>query len=280
MPTRKRDEGWSYAKKTGHKNEELVKDLLDTDISYAYSFLQRLNLVNDRIVHTEIGGLHEPKVNSVMGGKKNAKTDLKIFTTQCQLNVSIKKSFGGQVYLIGAQDFIDLFEYHFHKHVPCSVQRAIKLFWAQDAEALTIIDTYSESKYGKSFDLQCKHKSLNATTLHAFNLDLYNDILDWFSQNIYEITKLSFSLGAASAPSDWAEFIWYINMLGEHNVDAIFLIEDLCNASKAVAYNEVFFGTKNGGTTIQLPFGSVQWHQRKLEFRHSYDKISSLIRPL
>lgn len=42
------------------------------------------------------------------------------------------------------------------------------------------------------------------------------------------------------------------------------------------------YGTKNGGSTIQLPFGFVQWHSPRkvipgnLQFHHSYDKMIEL----
>ena len=40
---------------------------------------------------------------------------------------------------------------------------------------------------------------------------------------------------------------------------------------------ETFFGTTNGGTTIQLPFGFVQWHQHQMQFHHNYYKIKILL---
>lgn len=39
-----------------------------------------------------------------------------------------------------------------------------------------------------------------------------------------------------------------------------------------------FYGYKNGGTTIQLPFGFVQWHQSSMQFHHSFDKIRNILK--
>ena len=66
-------------------------------------------------------------------------------------------------------------------------------------------------------------------------------------------------------------------MLGEDDTDEIFDIEDICKISKNNANTEIMYGTTNGGTTIQLPFGFVQWHQHQLQFHHQYCKIKKLL---
>ena len=39
---RDRAAGWKHAKLSGHKNEDLVKELLDTDKDFQQSFLDRV----------------------------------------------------------------------------------------------------------------------------------------------------------------------------------------------------------------------------------------------
>lgn len=87
-------------------------------------------------------------------------------------------------------------------------------------------------------------------------------------------------MGAAVSKDTWADYVWYINLLGDYNIDCIFNINTLCYAAQSVAKTETYYGDKNGGTTIQLPFGFVQWHQQKMQFHHSYEKISKLINNL
>lgn len=281
MEHRDRATGWQHAKRSGHENEFLVKRLLDTDKYYAQNFLSRLGISNDTITETTIGGLHETKTTSVVGGRRNAKTDLQIFTDKRhRINISVKKSLGGQVYLVGASNFIDIFEHQFNKVISQSVKYAIKLFWSENEEAIDIIRDYANSYVERTYNLQLKHKSPNAQTLKAYNPNMYDDMLKWFSENMYEITKLSFAMGAAENSDEWADFLWYKNMFNENSVDALFYIEDICRVSQFAADDMVYFGRKNGGTTIQLPFGSVQWHQEKLEFRHSYNKIRKLVKSL
>lgn len=279
MEHRNRSTGWQHAKLSGHSNESLAKELLESDYNYASIFLARLGLESERIHSISIGGLHEQSVPSVYGRKTKSKTDLKINCNSGNtINISIKKSLGGQVYFVRANLFIEVFERQFHKTVPIDVQEAIKLFWAASDDAITIIQQYGDRTNSKSFDLQMRHKSLNATTLKNYDETLYYSMLQWFKDNIYELTKLSFAMGAVQDKNEWSDYIWYINLLDEHNIDAVFNIEDICQAAVNYADSEIYYGTSNGGTTIQLPFGFVQWHQKQLQFHHSYDKICNLIR--
>lgn len=278
MAQRNRATGWQHAKLSGHTNEARVKELLDSNIKYGKEFMTRLGMAHEIIQSTSIGGLHETNVPGVLGKKTKSKTDLKI---KCEsgkdINISIKKSLGGQVYFVRAGLFIEVFEKQFHKSIPTDVQRAIKLFWAAADDALSIIEKYGNKAEAKSYDLQVRHKSLNATTLKSYDIKLYNALLQWFKDNIYELTKLSFTMGAARDEDEWSDYVWYINLLGENDVDEAFYIVDICKAAVKVASSETVYGDSNGGTTIQLPFGFVQWHQSQLQFHHSYEKVCSLI---
>ena len=279
MNHRDRATGWQHAKLSGHKNEDLVKLLLDTDPEYAKAFLCRLGLQGKAIKETSIGGLHETNVPSITGKRKTkSKTDLKVFLESGkEINISIKKSLGGQVYFVRAGIFIETFEAQFRKSIPESVKRAIKLFWAAADDTISIIEQYADRSNVKNYDLQIRHASLNATTLKAYDESLYNDLLNWFTENAYELTTLSFAMGAVRDQEEWSDFVWYINLLEENDVDAIFSIPELCKAAASVASEETYYSSTNGGTTIQLPFGFVQWHQAQLQFHHNFDKVSSLL---
>lgn len=278
MAQRNRATGWQHAKLSGHTNEARVKELLDNNVEYGQEFMTRLGLPSESIKSTSIGGLHETNVPGVLGKKTKSKTDLKIKCTSGKdINISIKKSLGGQVYFIRAGLFIKVFEKQFPKSIPSDVQRAIKLFWAAADDASAIIEQYGNKSDANSYDLQVRHKSLNATTLMSYDVNLYNALLNWFKDNIYELTKLSFTMGAARDEDEWSDYVWYINLLGENDVDEAFYIEDICQAAVKVSNSETFYSDRNGGTTIQLPFGFVQWHQSQLQFHHSYDKVCSLI---
>lgn len=277
MEHRNRATGWKYAKLSGHKNEDLVKELLDTDEYFQQNFLDRVNSSNETILKTSVGGLHETNVPSVNGKKTKSKTDLKVYLNNNIINVSIKKSLAGQVYFVRAGLFISTFEKQFKQIIPDTVQRAIKLFWAEADDAVDIVKQFADKDNKKFYDLQIRHKSLNATTLKKYDEKLYFELLEWFSDNAYKLAKLSFSMGAVLNSSEWSDYVWYINLLGENNKDDILYIEDICNAAQKVSKEETYFSTINGGTTIQLPFDFVQWHQGQLQFHHNYDKIKALM---
>jgi hypothetical protein len=76
---------------------------------------------------------------------------------------------------------------------------------------------------------------------------------------------------------EWSDFVWYVNLLGENDIDDIFFIEDICTAVQKVAREETYYGSSFGGTTIQLPFGFVQWHQGQLQFHHNYEKLKNIL---
>lgn len=278
-PQRDRAEGWKHAKLSGHKNEDLVKKSIDEDKGFASRLLLRLGNSDKIIKETSIGGLHETKVESIIPGtrKTKSKTDLKIFYTDGSYNnISIKKSLGGQVYFVRAGLFFECYERHFNQTIPTNVKRAISLFWAAADDATELIKKYADKSKVGDYDLQIRHASLNAETLRNFDITLYNDMLQWFKDNAYEIAFLAFASGAAKNKSEWSEYVWYINRLDENNIDDIFEIEQICQAASNCADTETYYGDSNGGTTIQLPFGFVQWHQRQMQFHHSYDKVRSL----
>ncbi|MBQ6893863.1 MAG: hypothetical protein IJN40_00030, partial [Clostridia bacterium] len=165
MEHRDRAGGWKHAKLSGHSNESLVKNMLDTDKVYLNSLLNRMGYGNEVVVEISIGGLHETNVPSVIGNKTKSKTDLKI---KCEsgreINISIKKSLGGQVYFVRAGLFIEAFEKQFGKKIPNDVVRAIELFWAAADDAIEIIEKYADNNDKQSYTLQMRHRSLNATT--------------------------------------------------------------------------------------------------------------------
>lgn len=278
MEHRNRASGWKHAKLSGHKNEDLVKIRLDTDKDFANSLLERINRVSSHIVRTSVGGIHETNIPGVNRRKTKSKTDLKvILDTNEIVNISIKKSPAGQVYYVRAGLFMDTFEKQFNTKIPPNVCRALELFWATAKDATDIIEKYGDQTNSANYTLQLRHKSVNATTLKAYDAHLYNAMLQWFVDNAYQIAKLSFSMGAVCDSAEWSDFVWYINLLDEINLDNIFFIEDICKAAQTVAYDETYFGSSYGGTTIQLPFGFVEWHHGKMQFHHKYEKVKALV---
>lgn len=277
MNSRDRSEGWKHAKISGHENETLVNDKLIQDLDFQNDFLCRFNREGEYIISSSVGGIHESDVDGINCNKTKSKTDLSILLSNEELiNISIKKSVGGQAYLVRGNTFIEIFEKQFNKEVPLHIKRAINLFWSEATDAVDIIEKFGNKVIPYEYDQQIKHKSLNASTLLLYNQELYNGLLTWFKDNMYEICKLVFSMGAAKYEEDWAHLLWYINLIEEEPLDSVFVIEDIAYRSLNRSQECTFYGSKNGGTTIQLPFGFVQWHQQRMQFHHNFNRITDL----
>lgn len=251
MEMRNRASGWKYAKNSGHANEAIIANLMTSDEKYQKAFLSRLGKQNATITNVEIGGLCEKDVESVFDGEKTkSKTDMKIFLDDgSQYNISIKKSLSGQVYLIGIERFISGFEKQYDKEIPEDIKRAIRIFWGNAEDTTGLID-----KFGTNKKYEYRKNRLVADTLKIYSVSLYNELLKWFVENIYEIADFCFSKGLARDKSEWANLVWYINGLGENQVDEMFNIDEICNLCKDVAINEIKYGNRGRRNNNSITF--------------------------
>lgn len=280
MNERNRASGWKHAKLSGHENENRAKALLDGDVEYAKSFLQRLGKCGN-IIDTSVGGLCETDVLSVTGKKTKSKTDLKVILDNDEtINISIKKSTVGQIYFVKASMFIEVYEKQFDEKIPETVIRAIKLFWAEAEDAVKIIEEYADRTDKKSYERQIRRNSVNAVTLKNYNEKLFYNLLNWFEKNSSKIARLAFAMGGAADSREWSEYVWYKNLLKENNTDEILKIQDICEMAQRCAKQETYYTERNGGSTIRLPFGFVEWHHGKLQFHGDCYKIKSLMNNL
>lgn len=277
---RDRATGWQHAKRSGHENEAILEELMLHDPETQQYFLDRVGKPHETITHIDIGGLHEKNVPCVFPGETTkSKSDMYITLSDgSHYNVSIKKSLGGQVYLIGATRFINGFELQYGKIIPDHIKRAIYLFWGYSDDIHSIVDSIGTKK---AYETR-KHR-LVADTLKIYDKYLHCELLCWFKNNMYDIADFCFSKGLAKNERDWATVVWYKNELGENQVDDIFVIDDLCSLLQDAAEDNTFYGRVGGGTTIQLPFGFVQWHSPTkkipgdMQFHHGYEKIKELV---
>lgn len=273
---RNRATGWLHAKLSGHENENDV-ELLFQDQTFCDEFSNRLGV--GKIVQASVGGLKEKDVQSVLGDKTKSKTDLHLVLEDGQvINISIKKSSAGQVFLIGVERFIEGFESHYSCAIPDDVKEALYLFFYGHSETMKILN--DKSIVGGQNDKKIKHQRkrnrLTVESLRAYNQSLADSLLQWFIDNRGELAEYCFSLGLALEERDWADYVWYINMLGEDDFDEIYSVKDIVKYV-AESSDKVFFGNTLGGTTIQLPFGFVQWHQKQIQFHHKLNKLRELM---
>ena len=277
MCARNRSEGWRHAKLSGHENEDEVEALLLENTAFASRFLDRIGKSGLGIKSVNGGGLSETCVPSIFGGVTKSKSDIYVLLSNSDIvRVSLKKSYGGQVYLVTIANFIEAYEKHYGT-IPHSVKRAIGLYWGSEPDVCEIV-----RKHGgiyKNYEL--RKNRLVAETLNAYDKTLAQHLINWFRDNIGNIADMCFARGAVSSPSDWAQFVWYKNELGEEILDDVFKIDEISSRSQK-AFELVRFGNRMGGSTIQLPFGFVQWHSPSkkipgcLQFHHVYQSVKSL----
>lgn len=276
MPSyRNREEGWQYAKLTGHKNEELVALLTQGDKEIQNRLLTCAHKTGCTITKVEFGGLCEKNVDCIFDGEKTkSKTDMWISLSDgSRLNVSVKKDEGGQAFLIGIDRFINGFEIQYLKQIPDSVKRAIRLYFGSAEDTVDIIKGFSGRN--KTYELR-KHR-LVAETLSSFDPSLSQCLIDWFEDNIDDLFDFCFAKGLAKKPEDWAQILWYKNLVGDNSIDTMIYLPEV-SVTGTVAY-----GNRTGGSTIQLPFGFVQWHSPRkiipgsLQFHHNYEKVKGLL---
>ena len=276
MSERNRADGWKHAKLSGHKNEELIESNTESDSALQERILSCSKKTGSKVTGIDFGGLKETDVPCVLGGKTKSKTDMHVYLEDgSSINLSIKKSDHGQVFLIGVDRFMKGFETQFNKIIPVDVKRAISLYWGTASDTRTIAENYGTKN--KAYEIR-KHR-LVQKTLERYDARLSEALLDWFNDNIADIFDFCFATGLAANESDWATVIWYRNELKENDLDELFYVNDV----KAKLTKTAEYGTKTGGSTIQLPFGFVQWHSPTkvipgcMQFHHDYWKIKKLM---
>lgn len=277
MSDRTRAEGWKHAKLTGHENEALLEALVESNGELQDRLLECGKCPDAVIKNVDFGGLRETDVDCILGGKTKSKSDMHLYLDNgAQINVSIKKSEGGQVYLIGVDRFIEGFETQFHTKIPDDVKRAISLYWGTAEDTRDIVNQFGGRN--KAYELR-KHR-LVKETLDAYDGYLADVLLQWFNDNIEDIFSFCFATGLAADRSEWANIVWYRNELDENDMDDMFNVDDV----RAKLTPTAEYGTRTGGSTIQLPFGFVQWHSPNkaipgcMQFHHSFEKIRGLMK--
>ena len=272
---RNRAEGWQHAKLSGHKNEVAVKLLFD-DKNFCEKFAKRLGIAD--IVSASVGGLNEKDVDCVLGGKTKSKTDLVL--TLCngkKINISIKKSSAGQVYLISVDRFIEGYEKQFSVTILDDIKDSLRLYFYGHTQISSYLKMPNVIKNQSAKLVSYQRRKSRLVWKSLENLDAYKSerFKIWLRTNISNITEFCFSRGLASNRKDWADYVWYINLLGESDFDEIYRIEDI---KEKVNDNieKVTESKINGGSTIRLPFGFVQWHQKQMQFHHSLEELKKL----
>lgn len=282
---RNRAQGWAYAKRSGHRHESDVARRLQSDLVFANGlsircFDKSLGLP----VHINGGGASADRVEDLFGSRTNGKPDLYVeWSGGLTARISLKKSKGGQVFLTSVARFITGFEKQFGVKVPTKVRTGLDLFIGGDASKLRLAlagRPFCGPIHRRSGVSQEEHQTrLLGLTLEKYFSSEWTTTLNWFSENIADITDFVFARGYATRPTDFATHIWYLEPSDTPHFDLIVPV----NRIKAGAFkkrSEIRVGERNGGSTIQLPFGFLQMHdpqsENQMQFHHKYEKVRDL----
>ena len=274
---RNRSEGWTFAKLSGHKNENRLSELINNNDIYRNHLKKRLGLIEE-ILSCKEGGIYETNTKDIFGKSTKRKTDLIITcTNNTFVNISLKKSRSGQAYLIGVDRFIEGFQKQFKLKIDKNIIEALNLFFGNSDKIQNIVNDPKYKNISKKIKkYEIRKNRLTHETLVLYNSKLADSLINWFRQNIANLFLFCFERGLGAEKKDWAHFIFYLNLVEEVNIDNIFSINDLFLKYQNLTPQQkekIVYGDRNGGTTIVLPFGSVQWHLGQLQFRHEINSL-------
>lgn len=264
-------DGGRKMKIEGHLNEELVS----SEILNGVGCCSFNNLLYDgeNVKEVKCDGIKFKKVDSILSNKKTvSKCDLKVITSKRVINLSIKKSHSGQVHLNKVKSFIDGYE-KIYSPIPDIVKESLLFLFSGHNNVLSILNNpkyYNES----TNSMELHHRTLTIETMNKYNPSLSIELLAWIKNNIKNIAEIVFKRGWSLNEDDWAEYILYRNKINEEDMDDIINIDTLISKCD---FEDIKFGVENGGTTILLPFGSLQYHLGGLQFHHNRKKILNLI---
>lgn len=263
-------EGGKKMKIEGHINEDLVKiDLLTNNNNITFKNVLK---ENETIVDVICDGIKSKKVDSIFKNKKTtSKCDVKIISNLKEINLSIKKSESGQVHLNNVNQFIKGYETIF-TNIPDIVKSSL-LFLFSGHHLTNVILNDPKFFNPLTNKMELRHNTLTVDTMNKYDPELSINLLSWIKNNIRNICEIVFKRGWCINQTEWVDYIYYKNMIDNNQIDHIYNVNKLIEIIPDYI-DEIKFGPD--GTTILLPFGSVQYHLNGLQFHHNRKKIDKL----
>ncbi len=272
----------SRQKESGHKNELLVASALNKDKQFLAHFCSRVGHAVSEFVCAEAGGKNAKKVSSILGGKTQGKTDVSVLWKDgTYTNISLKKNPAGQVYLVTAKNFVNAYEAQYKTIVPSKVRRALAFFIGEDPESRAILeatDIAVDGKKARELAYEQNYRLMFAV-IKNYDPRMASELLVFLHKQLANVFELCFSAGAVEDRSLWSNVLWYRNLVDAESQGLNYLVS--IPVVKAAIERHlkrlVVEPGKEPGSTIQLPFGHLQYHLKQLEFYQKLQKIQSLI---
>jgi hypothetical protein len=182
----------------------------------------------------------------------------------------LKKSRGGQVWLVTPERFIAGFEAQFGKRVPDAVRQGIRLFIGPLSQTEMQAALAGRSPLGPMHRTNGKSQEVHqrrfvADTLEVIAPQIWAATLRWFREELPRIAELCFATGLCADGDAQAEFVWYYILdekSGTLQESTVISIASLVEAVASMPLaHRALAGPRNGGSTISLPFGFLQMHR-------------------
>lgn len=273
----------SKQKTSGHDNELKIAHELNSSKEFRAHFCDRVGHDVLDFDRAEAGGASAKKELSVLGGKTTGKTDVSVFWKSGGVtNISVKKTPKGQVYLVGAKNFADVYEAQYGVLIPSKVRRALAFFTGEATESRSILEATDIKVDGtKARKIACESNyRLMFNVIKNYDARMAAALLSYLKENIPNVFEVCFAAGAVKDRSLWSNVLWYKNLVDDEGMGLDYLIplpEIKAALVRKGEDNEVLPGPKNAGSTIHLPFGHLQYHNKQLEFYQILSKIQGLL---
>ena len=272
--------------KAGRVYPIAVAKRLNTDIGFRRKVCKTIaKSAND--FDRAIAGVNMPtRIYSVVDGGKSVtpKTNLRILWKDgSATNFRTTISDASQIDLHITDSFIDEFSAQFNIAIPTKVQEALRLFSGCHPKQKEILSAIPVDYVGARVRRDVEENYFNRLTLasmYGYDDEMPLLLLEWFRNNCDKIFLFCFATGGARDLHEVADFMWY--MTGDDG----FEIFDLRRFAKAIHFAMMSEEKRAAmvrpndelqiGSTIAFPFGNLQQHENKLQFRHSLKKMREL----
>ena len=288
MTGRNRSEGWTHAKISGHALEEQLAHTIASDKRLSSELHEDCFGVPEASVpRVAAGGIGATHVRCILGGVTPSKTDLCVqWRNGLTARISLKKSVGGQVWLVTPERFVAGFEAHFGMRIPEKAKQGLRMFIGplSSAEMNSALGGKRplgpiRAKDGKSQEFH--QKRFVAATLNEIAPQVWASTLAWMRAELPRIAELCFARGLCCDGDAQADFVWYYikdEESGKLIESRVIPIATIVQAITALPpQRRAIVGPRNGGSTITLPFGFLQMHRpagaNQVQFHHGLDSL-------
>lgn len=270
-----RSSGWKAARRTGARAESsAVRILRDKASSGDARYFGRFGL-SGPVLPVTVRGTARKQVPAVGGGHTPPKADVEVCASEVSLGVSVKSSATGQVGLHAAESFVAGLEHHSGYQASEDTLRELRIFAGSDVARDEILEVQAGRPAFAPRSIAGRLR-VSPEDRRMYAPEAFEDLVDWLSFGIVEIGDLVFSRGVSA--EGHAAAIWYLVGRPERadQIDTVLLVEDILAALARWRDAGCMVAPGPSGSTFDLPFGSLQAHQGRLQFQHSLEKLRRL----